>query len=75
MMFIRRDRRTGSRFTNLRVGLFFLAAGLWLAGVSVDNRIATGAGIGVALVAILLGLLTRRRDPAPELEVEEGDEE
>jgi di/tricarboxylate transporter len=59
MIFIRRAP-PARRFTFLRVALFFLAAGLWLGGVTTDNRAVTAVAIGVAFVALLVGLLARR---------------
>lgn len=61
MIFVRRDGRSGNRLLGLRVGLFFLAAGLWLAGVSVGNDVVTAMAIGVVVVAIAIGLFVRRR--------------
>ncbi|MEX2569823.1 MAG: hypothetical protein WD737_00860 [Gemmatimonadota bacterium] len=60
-MFIRRDRRAPNRYTAVRVGLFFFAAGLWLAGVVVENETVTTAAMIVAVLAIFLGLVLRRR--------------
>jgi di/tricarboxylate transporter len=60
MIFIRRSRRPVRRYTVLRVSLFFFAAGLWLAGVAVDNPAITGTAIVVAAVALLAGLIARR---------------
>ena len=59
-MFFLRHRPSAQRFIAVRVGLFFFAAGLWLAGVRVGDSRVTAAAIGVAAVAILLGLVTRR---------------
>ena len=67
MIFIRRDRPASARMIGLRVGLFFLAAGLWLAGVVVENDAITGVAILVALIALGLGLLGREK-PAEEEE-------
>lgn len=61
-MFIRRDRRGFHRFTWWRVGLFFLAAGIWIGGVVAANEIATGVAIVVLFVAVVLGLVGRDRE-------------
>lgn len=54
-------RRGGyNRYTPWRVGLIFLAAGVWLAGVLTGRGLLTGAAIGLLLVGLLLGLLGRR---------------
>ncbi len=59
-------RRTRSRnpdpFLDWKVAIFFLAAGIWLAGV-ISNRIwMSGAAILLLLVGILLRFLSRRRN-------------
>lgn len=59
-MFLRRDRRSVHRLVFWQVGLFFLAAGVWLGGVVAENRVATGAAIVIALAAIVLGMVGRR---------------
>jgi hypothetical protein len=58
-MFLRRDRRS-RRFVNWQVGLFFLAAGIWLGGVVAGRPGVTPVAIGVAVVAVLLGAAGRR---------------
>jgi hypothetical protein len=60
MFRIRRDRRGSGRFLVLRVGLFFLAAGVWLAGVRTGRSWVTGAAIVILLPAVLLGFLGRK---------------
>jgi di/tricarboxylate transporter len=65
VIFIRRDARSSSRFTILRVTIFFFAAGLWLAGVSIGDDRITAAAIGVAVLGLLLGLVARRRAAEP----------
>lgn len=62
MIFLRRDRRGSARWMPVRVGLFFLAAGIWVAGASVGNDWVTGAAIVVAIVALLLGVVVRRNE-------------
>lgn len=61
MMFVRRDRAGPDRLVAFRVGLFFFAAGLWIAGVAVGNDLITAIAIGVAAVALLVGMVVRRR--------------
>lgn len=61
MMFIRRDRTRPNRLVAFRVGLFFFAAGLWIAGVTVGNDLITAIAIGVAAIALLVGMVVRRR--------------
>jgi hypothetical protein len=53
MMFNRRDGGA-HRHTWLRVSIFFLAAGLWLAGVITGNTWLTGAAIGILAIGVLL---------------------
>lgn len=69
MAWIRRSRPTQG-FTVLRVALFFLAAGLWLAGVRIGSDLITAIAIGVAAAAILFSVLLRRLE-----EAREGSEE
>ena len=59
MALIRRSRPTRG-FTVLRVALFFLAAGLWLAGVRIGNDLITAVAIGIAVIAMLFSLIVRR---------------
>lgn len=59
-MYIRRDRKASTRFVGLRVGLYFLAAGLWFGGVGVENDTITAIAMGVAVFAILFSLGVRR---------------
>lgn len=62
-MFLRRDRRPGGRFTLWQVGLFFLAAGVWLGAVIAGRPGITPVAIGIAVAAVLLGALGRRGGP------------
>lgn len=61
MFFVRRSGEVDRTYVNVRVGLFFFAAGLWLAGVKVQNTTLTAMALGIALFAVCLGLLGRRR--------------
>ena len=60
MIFLRRSHKGFNRFTWWRVGLFFLAAGIWLGGVAAGNDVATGVAIAVLFAAVILGLIGRR---------------
>lgn len=80
-MFIRRDGVVARRYTAVRVGLFFFAAGLWLAGVSVESELITTVAMVIAIGTLLFGVLLRRqaaqaREIAAEadLEAEEAEE-
>ena len=57
-----RSRGGSTRFLYTRVGLFFLSAGVWLAGVVIEDERFTGAAIFILLIALVLGLIGRRRD-------------
>ena len=57
----RRDRY-GHRFVNWQVGLYFLAAGIWLGAVITDRPSVTGVAVGILLVAVVLGIVGRRLD-------------
>lgn len=59
-MFVRRDRRGPHRFVMWQVGLFFLAAGVWVAGLVSGRSGITGLAIGILLVALVLGMVGRR---------------
>jgi hypothetical protein len=62
VIFIRRDDDRGpDRFSWVRVGLFFLAAGTWLAGVLTERAAVTAAAIVILLIAILLRIAARAR--------------
>lgn len=77
MIFVRRTRGPG-RYTAFRVGLFFLAAGIWLAGVRVADERVTSVAIAVAAVAILIGAVGRmqaRREEAAVASEAEANEE
>jgi hypothetical protein len=62
MIFIRRVDGPGpDRFSWVRVGLFFLAAGTWVAGVVTERAVVTAVAIAILLVAILLRVAARAR--------------
>jgi len=71
-MFIRRSRGREPDppgVLSWRLGLFFLAAGVWLAGVVIGDDRVTGAAIVILLVAVVIRLFGRRSD------VDDGDPE
>jgi di/tricarboxylate transporter len=77
MIFIRRSGAV-LRYTALRVGLFFLAAGIWLAGIMVEDDRITIVAIGVVIVAILVGAFGRlqaRRAEEEQVAAEAGPNE
>jgi hypothetical protein len=53
----------GDRFLDVRVGLFWLGALVWLTGVVLDLPLLTGGAIVILLVALALGLIARRVEP------------
>jgi hypothetical protein len=59
---IRRDRQPDSRVLRLRVTLFLIGAGVWMAGVTVQRPWITGAAIVILLPAVLLGLVGRHKE-------------
>jgi hypothetical protein len=72
-VFVRRGGPRGAGpLTFARVGLFFLAAGIWIAGVRINNDTVTSVAIVVAAIAIFMGWFGRRH-PA-EIEVDEDSE-
>jgi hypothetical protein len=62
MFRIRRDGGGGTRFLALRIGLFGLAVGVWLAGVWAERQWVTAAAIVVLIAVVLLGLVARKDD-------------
>jgi len=60
---IRRDREPSGRYLRLRLTLFFLAAGVWLAGVTVERPWITAVAIVLLLPAVILGLVGRGKEP------------
>jgi di/tricarboxylate transporter len=78
MVWIKRRRRDApDRFVNLKVGIFFLAAGLWVAGVVANLEWLTGAAILVLVVGFVLRVLASRAEERAALddEREDGEEE
>lgn len=74
MIFVRRDRSAPTTHLALRVGLFFFAAGLWLAGVWIESQIVTAVAMVIAVATMLFGLYLRRQVISErENEAEEGD--
>jgi uncharacterized membrane protein len=74
VIFLRRDRYPIRRWMALRVGLLFLAAGIWLAGVVIDDDRITAVAIVVAGIGIMMGAYLRRREvDSAEEEAVEGE--
>jgi succinate dehydrogenase hydrophobic anchor subunit len=72
---IRRTKRsTPDRFAGLKVTIFFLGAGVWLAGVLADDMRITGVALVILAVGFLVRILTRARDE-PSARVQELDED
>ncbi len=59
-MALRRHGRPSHRFVVWQVGLFFLAAGIWLGGVIAGIHEATFLSIALLLAAMVLGVIGRR---------------
>jgi Na+/H+ antiporter NhaC len=59
-VFISRSSRHAPRFTVWKLAILFLGAGLWVAGVMVENFQITAAAIIVVAIALVLGLVERR---------------
>jgi hypothetical protein len=59
-MIDRRRRTTPDRLLHVKVGLFFLAAGVWLTGVVAGLRWLTGVAILLLAAALVLRLLSNR---------------
>jgi hypothetical protein len=73
-MFIRRSGPISTRFTVARVTIFFLAAGLWVAGVLAGDERITAAAIAVGVFGLFLGFIARRSvEPALDEDLEEED--
>ncbi|CAN5650404.1 hypothetical protein BH23GEM8_BH23GEM8_17870 [soil metagenome] len=58
-MFVTRRSRTSTRMTIWKVALLFLGAGIWIAGMLIENYQITAAAIIVIAIALLLGLVER----------------
>jgi len=75
-VFIRRHGGRGAGpITFARVGFFFLAAGIWIAGVRVGNDTVTSIAIVVAAIAIFMGWIGRRHPVETEAGEGEGEGE
>lgn len=59
-MFSPRGGRRSHRFLNWQLGLFFVAAAIWLVGLLAGLRRLTLLSITLLLVAIVLGMIARR---------------
>jgi hypothetical protein len=72
-VFLRRRRQDPGdpRVLTWRVALFFLAAGIWVAGVVSDDARLTGSAILVLFAAILLRLIERRGGEAGDADSED----
>lgn len=58
-MFVNRNRTRGTRFVAVRIGLVFLGAGVWLAGLLAGNEGLTFAAILILLLALVLRVVDR----------------
>jgi hypothetical protein len=65
-----RHRVGSKRFMAVRVGLFFLAAGIWFAGVMTENDWITGIALAIGMAGLVLGFIARSRDAKAEGEEE-----
>lgn len=59
-MFIRRGGDEPDRFARIRIGLIFLAAGVWLGGLITGREAITGIAILILIVALALQVIGRR---------------
>lgn len=59
-MFLRRDGRDPDRYSWIRIGLIFLAAGVWIGGVITGRQLITGLAIVIVLAALVLQIIGRR---------------
>lgn len=73
-MFVRRDSPPATRFLAIRVGLFFLGAGIWVAGVMGENAVWTGTAVVVILAGVVLGVIARRNAREDEITDDDTDE-
>lgn len=60
-MFLRRDGRGPDRYGWIRIGLIFLAAGVWIGGVITGRELITGVAIVIILAALVLQVMDRRQ--------------
>ncbi len=73
-MFVTRRSRSSTRMTIWKVALLFLGAGIWIAGMLVENYQITAAAIIVIAIALLLGLVERVGGEGEAAAEEEGGE-
>jgi hypothetical protein len=64
-VFISRRRTGTTRLTVWKVGVLFLGAGIWVAGVMINNFQVTAAAIIVVAIGLLLSLVERRQSSDP----------
>lgn len=62
------------RFLGWKLGIFFFAAGVWVAGAATGSRTVTGAAIVILLGGLVLRVITSRRT-VPEADEEEHYDE
>lgn len=72
-MFISRRDTGSTRFTVWKVALLFLGAGIWIAGIIVENYQITAGAMIVVAIALILSLVERRRPPSEEANAAEPD--
>ncbi len=51
--------RPSSQWLAVRVGLFFVAAIVWLVGVSMNEQVVRWLAMGIAIVALAVGIVLR----------------
>lgn len=59
-MFIRRRGGDPDRYARIRIGLIFLAAGVWLGGLITGRESITGLAILILVAALVLQVIARR---------------
>jgi hypothetical protein len=57
----RREPRSGGRFVVLKTAIFFLGAGIWVAGVMLEDTRVTAAAIVLLAAGVVLRVLPSRR--------------
>jgi hypothetical protein len=73
-MFVSRRKQRSARFTIWKVALLFLGAGIWIAGMIIENRQVTLAAIIVVTIALLLGLVEGRGVPVSDEDEQLSDD-